>query len=79
MVMVVMVVGVGRVVMVYVWEGPTVVSMVMVWVGEGWRVVVVVVVTVVMVVKKTISFVVYDVCLVPQVSCSTKVTMLGLL
>ena len=79
MVTVVMVVGVGRVVMVYVWEGPTVVSMVMVWVGEGWRVVVVVVVTVVMVVKKTISFVVYDVCLVPQVSCSTKVTMLGLL
>lgn len=80
MVMVVMVVGVGRVVMVYVWEGPTVVSMVMVWVGEGWRVVVVVtMVMVVMIVKKTISFVVYDVCLVPQVSCSTKVTMLGLL
>ena len=75
MVMVVMMV---RVVM--VWEGPTVVSMVMVWVGEGWRVVtVVMVVTMVMVVKQVLSFIVYNVCLVPQVSCSTKVTMLGLL
>ena len=81
MVMVVMMVGVGRMVMVYVWEGPTVVSMVMVWMGEGWRVVTMVtmVAVVMMVVKKTVSFVVYDVCLVPQVSCSTKVTVLGLL
>ena len=76
MVMVVMVVGV-----VMVWEGPTVVSMVMVWVGEGWRVVTMVtmVVTVVTMVNQVLTFVVHDVCLVPQVSRSTKVTVLGLL
>jgi hypothetical protein len=83
MVMVLMVVRrMGRVLM--VWEGPTVVSMVMVWVGEGWRVVVVSMVTMVtvamvMVVKQVVSFVMYYVGLVPQVSRSTKVTMLRLL
>ena len=67
-----------RVVM--VWEGPTMVSMVMVWVGEGWRVVTMVtVVTMVMVVKQMLSFIVYDVCLMPQVSRSTKVAMMSLL
>lgn len=67
--------------MVMVWEGPTVVSMVMVWVGEGRRVVtmVMMVTVVVVVVKQVLSFVVYDVGLMPQVSGSTKVTMLGLL
>ena len=75
MVMVVMVVGVVMVVM--VWEGPTVVSMVMVWVGEGWRVVTMV--TVVTMVNQVLTFIVHNVCLMPQVSRSAKVTVLGLL
>ena len=77
----VMVVIVVRVVM--VWERPTVVTMVMVWVGKGRRVVtmvtVVTMVMVVMVVKQVLSFVVHDVGLMPQVSSSTKVTMLSFL
>ena len=78
MVMVVMMV---RVVM--VWEGPTVVSMMMVWMGEGWRVVTMVMtvmtVVTVVVMNQMFSFIMHDVCLVPQVSSSTKVAMLGLL